>query len=75
MKQANTHEAKTHLSRILEEVESGEVYIISRSGKPVAELRPLPHKDRTVADPVLGSIRIGYDPTEPLDDAEWGEVE
>ena len=39
MKEVNTHEAKTHLSRIVEELESEEVYILSRNGKPIAELR------------------------------------
>lgn len=34
----NTHEAKTHLSRLLAEVEAGGEVIIARSGKPVARL-------------------------------------
>lgn len=38
MKSVNIHEAKTHLSRLLAEVESGEEIVISRSGKPVARL-------------------------------------
>ncbi len=33
-------EAKTHLSRLLDEVEKGGSVIITRHGKPVAELRP-----------------------------------
>lgn len=74
MKTVNTHEAKTHLSRILEEVEHGEIYILSRRGKPVAELRPIPERKRTDSDPVLSDISINYDPTEPLSVAEWGEI-
>jgi prevent-host-death family protein len=36
----NVHEAKTHLSRLLEQVEAGDEIIIGRSGKPVARLVP-----------------------------------
>lgn len=34
----NIHEAKTHLSRLLERVEAGEEIVIARAGKPVARL-------------------------------------
>ncbi len=40
MLQMNIHEAKTHLSRLLEELEKGEEIIIARHGKPVARLIP-----------------------------------
>lgn len=36
----NVHEAKTHLSRLLERVEAGERIVIARAGKPVAILTP-----------------------------------
>ena len=36
----NMHEAKTHLSRLVERVEAGEEIVIGRSGKPVAKLVP-----------------------------------
>jgi antitoxin (DNA-binding transcriptional repressor) of toxin-antitoxin stability system len=74
VKQVNTHEAKTHLSRILEEVEHGEVYIISRNGTPVAELRKRSQPSRCDPDPVLSRIDITYDPTEELAPDEWGEI-
>lgn len=35
----NVHEAKTHLSKLLERVENGETIVIARAGRPVAELR------------------------------------
>ncbi|MFW5744923.1 MAG: type II toxin-antitoxin system Phd/YefM family antitoxin [Spirochaetota bacterium] len=75
MKTVNTHEAKTHLSRILEEVEHGEVYIISRNGRPIAELRRREEAPRSVVSPVLSHIGINYDPTEELTGDEWGEIE
>lgn len=74
MKIVNTHEAKTHLSRILEEVESGEVYIISRNGTPVAELRKRQPPSRTTPHPVLSRIKIDFDPTEELTADEWSDV-
>jgi len=36
----NVHEAKTQLSRLLEQVEAGERVIIARAGEPVAVLAP-----------------------------------
>ncbi len=43
-----THEAKTHLSRYLAEVEKGHKFIIARGKHPVARLEPLdqPSKSR-----------------------------
>jgi prevent-host-death family protein len=40
MKTVNIHEAKTHLSRLIEEVAAGGEVIIARNGKPVARLVP-----------------------------------
>lgn len=36
----NVHEAKTHLSRLLEQVAAGEEVVIAKAGKPVAKLVP-----------------------------------
>ena len=40
MRSVNVHEAKTQLSKILEEVEAGEEVVIARAGVPVAVLKP-----------------------------------
>jgi prevent-host-death family protein len=55
----NVHEAKTHLSRLLERVEAGESITIARAGRPVADL--VPHM-RT--DLVFGALagQLSYDP-------------
>jgi len=37
----NIHEAKTHLSRIVDEVAAGAEIIIAKAGKPMARLTPL----------------------------------
>lgn len=39
MKEIGVHEAKTHLSAILQRVKAGEEFIITHRGEPVAELR------------------------------------
>jgi len=41
---ANIHQAKTQLSKLLEEVTVGKEVIIAKAGKPVAKL--VPYKDR-----------------------------
>src|SRR5437899_2357711 len=38
--QVNVHEAKTHLSRLLERVEQGEEIVVARDGRPIARLVP-----------------------------------
>jgi prevent-host-death family protein len=42
----NVHEAKTHLSRLLERVESGETVTIARAGRPIAILSPIAVPER-----------------------------
>ncbi len=40
MRFVNIHEAKTHLSKLVEEVAEGEELIIAKAGKPMAKLVP-----------------------------------
>ena len=49
----NVHEAKTHLSRLLAEVEAGEEVVIARNGNPVAKLVQI----RKRAKPEFGSMK------------------
>jgi prevent-host-death family protein len=37
----NVHEAKTHLSKLLEQAHAGEEIIVAKAGKPYARLMPL----------------------------------
>ena len=39
--EVNVHEAKTHLSKLLERVALGEEVVIAKAGKPVAKLVPV----------------------------------
>ncbi len=63
MATTNIHEAKTHLSRLIERAESGEDIIIARAGKPV--VRMIAYKEEKVPKRTPGSckgkIEIGPD--------------
>ena len=41
MKPVNIHEAKTHLSRLVERVQAGEEIVIAKAGRPAARLVPI----------------------------------
>lgn len=41
MPELGAYEAKTHLPQLLKRVEDGETFIITKHGRPVAELRPV----------------------------------
>jgi antitoxin (DNA-binding transcriptional repressor) of toxin-antitoxin stability system len=45
MIQINVHEAKTHLSRYLAELEKGEVILLCRRNQPIAEIRAVGQRD------------------------------
>ncbi|HLA93963.1 MAG TPA: type II toxin-antitoxin system Phd/YefM family antitoxin [Actinomycetota bacterium] len=63
----NVHEAKTHLSRLLERVERGEEIVIARSGKPIARLVPIdPSPGRRPIGRDKGKIWMSDDFDEPL---------
>ena len=69
MKQVNVHEAKTHLSRLLEEVETGEEIVVAKAGRPVAKLSPIRAKGRRRKLGLLdGKFRIPDDFNAPLPD-------
>jgi prevent-host-death family protein len=48
MKSVNIHEAKTHLSRLVERVQAGEEIIIAKAGRPAARLVPIEGERRPV---------------------------
>jgi prevent-host-death family protein len=73
MEQINVHQAKTHLSRLLERVEAGEHIVIARAGKPVARLVPW-KSDRPprVLGQFRGHVHIGPDFDDLPDDIQRG---
>ena len=71
----NTHEAKTKLSSLLLAIEEkGEVVLICRNGKPIAEMKAATQRrlSRLDPDPALRvTFAPGFDPAEPLTEEEW----
>ena len=41
MPTVNIHEAKTHLSRLIERVARGETFVIAKAGRPMVKLVPI----------------------------------
>lgn len=71
----NIHEAKTHLSRLLNDLQPGDEIILARTGTPIAKIVPLAAGDS--ARRPLGCLRGSVDSTffEPLPEEElegWG---
>lgn len=63
----NIHEAKTHLSRIVDEVAAGAEVIIAKAGKPMARLMPLAGVRRKKKLGLLkGKIKVPDDFNAPL---------
>ena len=73
----NTHEAKTRLSKLLAAVEEkGEVVLICRNGRPVAEMKAVaaPSLKPLQLDPSLKvTFAPGFDPMEPASEQDWPE--
>jgi len=46
MQTINIHEAKTHLSRLVEEVSQGKSFIIAKAGKPLVKVSPLSEEEQ-----------------------------
>lgn len=55
-KMVNIHEAKTHLSRLLEEVRGGAEIVIAKSGKPWARLMPLENLETVPTGFLRGTV-------------------
>lgn len=45
MRKVNIHEAKTHLSRLVDQAAKGEPFIIAKAGKPIVKVVPLDAAD------------------------------
>jgi len=72
MIEVNIHEAKTHLSRLLAQVEAGEEVIIARSGEPIARIIAItkPSKKRVLGQ-YKGEIVIADNFDDPVDPETW----
>lgn len=54
MHTVNIHEAKTHLSRLVEQASKGESFVIAKAGKPMVKVVPLD------SDQTIGAQRLGF---------------
>jgi prevent-host-death family protein len=70
--EVNIHEAKTHLSRLLERVEQGEEITIMRANVPVAKLTAVDH---TGTKRELGWARGEFKVPEDFDDPLPDDIE
>ena len=55
LKVVNIHEAKTHLSRLVEEAAKGESFVIAKAGKPMVKVIRL-----EAAEPEKPKRRLGF---------------
>jgi prevent-host-death family protein len=62
----NVHEAKTHLSRLLERAHRGETIVLAKAGKPYARLVPLEAREPRKPGALKGRITIGPEFNAPL---------
>lgn len=54
MNTVNIHEAKTHLSRLVDQAAKGEPFVIAKAGKPLVKVMPLD-------TPTAGQVqRLGF---------------
>jgi len=54
MQTVNIHEAKTHLSRLVDEAAKGNVFIIAKAGKPMVKVSPLAEGE------LQGAEKLGF---------------
>lgn len=78
MRKVNIHEAKTHLSKLIESVLQGEEIVIALAGKPVAKLEGIKKPQRRFGL-LKNKIKISKDfdaplPEEFLTTFEEGEI-
>jgi len=67
-KSVGVHEAKTHLSRLLEDVAAGEEVVITRRGEEVASLVPRHARVRREFGTERGRLVVPDDFDDPLPD-------
>lgn len=75
MATVNVREARTHLSRLLRQVEAGDEVVIARNGTPAARLVPVKKRGNRQFGALKGRLVVPDSFFEPLPDTElaaWG---
>ena len=57
MSEIGAYEAKTHLPKLLQRVQKGERFVITKHGRPVAELTPVVDRDAAGIRAAIGELR------------------
>lgn len=65
----NVHEAKTHLSRLIDQAHAGQEIILAKAGKPYARLMPLA-REPARRQPGRLAGKVGDEFFDPLPPAE-----
>jgi antitoxin (DNA-binding transcriptional repressor) of toxin-antitoxin stability system len=76
VKTTTTHEAKTHLSRLIREVQAGETIVILSGQKPVAKLTAIsdvPRRRPRVGTVTSAPVSYSQDAFAPMTRAEMDE--
>jgi prevent-host-death family protein len=74
METVNIHEAKTHLSRLVEKAAKGESFIIAKAGKPMVKVVPLSADDKPTSRK-LGFMRGEFKVPDDFDTMFADEIE
>ncbi len=70
----NIHDAKTQLSKLVEQAARGEAFIIAKAGKPMVKVIPLAHAEAGTAGR-LGFMAGEFSVPDDFDQMGGGEVE
>jgi prevent-host-death family protein len=72
MRTVNIHDAKTHLSRLVEAAAKGEPFIIAKAGKPLVKVIAI---DAPAAPRRLGFMRGAFTVPDDFDTMDREEIE
>lgn len=74
MEKVNIHEAKTHLSRLVEQAAKGKPFIIAKAGKPMVKVVPLDDPEN-VAERRFGMLEGQFEVPDDFDTMFEDEIE
>ena len=72
LKIVNIHEAKTHLSRLIEEAVNGEPFVIAKAGVPMVKV--VPYSMENVASERVGFMKGKFQVPEDFDELAADEI-
>lgn len=75
MRVVNIHEAKTHLSRLVEQAAEGESFVIAKAGKPMVRVVPLENAAPTAPPSRFGFLRGQINIPDDFDTMGQDEIE